>query len=244
MFWLPHAKGLDHLLHLDFQNNNVDVAQRKLKDYPSLRELYIGGNRVTFSNERQVFADNPHLEILSLSRCGIRTIPQHEIIYLKHLKVLELDMNQMSDFVLDMSKLSDLRLLNLSGNHISSLFENITTQLVELVKIQDVTLDLTENPLSCGCNDFHFIEWLKTTNVTLSQHQTMRCSHPTLGSFPIMNVSIADLYHVCVPSYASVIAGSISGLEKVLQWPYLQRFCTPLQYIFLRLIWSIPTLFL
>ncbi len=211
MFWLPHAKGLASLRFLDFQNNNVDVAQRKLGDYPNLLELYIGGNQVTFTNDRNLFEKNPRLEKLSISRCGIRTIPQHEIVYLKHLKVLELDMNQISYFVLDLRKLPDLRLLNLSGNHISSLRKNITTQLTELVKTQDVMLDLTENPLSCGCNDFHFIEWLKTTNITLSQYQAMTCNHPTLGSIPIMNVHIAELYHVCVPSYASVIAGSISG---------------------------------
>ena len=211
MFFLPSSTGLDHLLYLYFQNNNVDVAQLKLDDYPNLRELYVGGNQVTFSNGRQLFADNPYLKNLSISRCGIRTIPQHEIVYLKHLKVLELDMNQMSDFVLDLRKLSDLRCLNLSRNRISSLLENVTAMLSELEKTQDVVLDLTGNPLSCGCNDFHFIEWLKTTNVTLYQHQSLRCNHPTLGSVSVKNVHITDLHHICVPSYASVIAGSVSA---------------------------------
>ncbi len=211
MFWLPHVTGLERLRYLNIPNNNVDVAQQKLENYPNLRELYVGGNRITFSNDRQLFKNNSHLEKISLRRCGIRTIPQHEIVYLKKLKVLELDMNQMSDFVLNMRKLLDLRLLNLSGNYISSLLENVTTTLSELVKTQDVTLDLTGNPLSCGCNDFHFIEWLKTTNVILSQHQALTCNHPTLGSVPIMTVRIADLHHICVPSYASIIAGSISG---------------------------------
>ena len=211
MFWLPHVTGLEHLRYLNIQNNNVDVAQQKLENYPNLRELYVGGNGVTFSNDRQLFKYNSHLELLSFRGCGIHTIPQHEIVYLKNLKVLELDMNRISDFVLDMRKLLDLRLLNLSGNYISSLLENVTTTLSELVKTQDVTLDLTGNPLSCGCNDFHFIEWLKTTNVTLSQHQALTCNHPTLGSVPIMTVRIADIHHICVPSYASIIGGSISG---------------------------------
>ena len=215
MFWLPHATGLADLQYLDIQNNNVDVAQRKLEDYPNLRELYVGGNRITFSKDRRLFADNPRLEKLSLSRCGIRTIPQHEIVYLKHLEVLELDMNQMSDFVLDMRQLQDLRCLNLSVNRISSLLENITTMLSELVRTHHVTLDLTGNPLSCGCNDFHFVKWLKTTNITLSQHQALTCNHPTLGSVPILSVHIGELYHICVPSYASVIAGTISGMLAV-----------------------------
>ena len=186
-----------------------------LEAYPKLRDLRAGGNVVSFGDDELLFVENPLLEKLSLRNCGIRAVPQHELVYLKHLNTLELDRNCLSNLTLDLRNLSELAVLNLSRNAISSLPATVTDSLSHMVTGRDVILDLTGNPISCSCNNLHFTKWLKTTNITIADRNTLTCNHPTLGLVSIMRVDLENLQKICFPSYASVIAGSIFGTLSV-----------------------------
>ncbi len=209
--WLPSSEGLDNIRYLYVQNNNIELTTRNFRQFRDLLVVHVGGNRVTFEKNTTLFDVNSNLIELSMKNCGVKTIPSHEITYLKRLQTLELDQNEISDFGMDLRNLSDLRFLNLSRNRISNLPPNVTTALSDLAASHDIILDLTGNPLSCGCSDFGFVVWLKATRVTIPGLLSLTCNHPTLRLVSVVSVNFDDLQKICSPSYATLIISSICG---------------------------------
>ncbi len=199
-----------------------------------LRFFNLQGNGIYFSNEIEMFADMPALEVLLLAKnnlstiafstrfdflrlqslivldlenCEISSVPTSSLSSLINLEILNLSMNSLTKFDVDLSNLTHLRLLNLSGNQISTLTKHTRNHLDTL---KWVVLDVSVNPLRCFCDDIEFIRWLHSSSVKFVHKDATVCSHPTLSIISPWKVDVDALERYCL-HFDAIISSAISG---------------------------------
>ena len=129
---IPTLKGLNHLRFFNVQNNGAEFKVFSLfQHFRELEHLLVGGNTVRLDLDLQArfFETNTKLRTLDLENCDIQFIQKLQFVALHHLEVLNIARNNLHEFNADISKLQNLRLLNLSGNNIQVLSNNVTDAL-------------------------------------------------------------------------------------------------------------------
>ncbi len=104
-----------------------------------------------------------------------------------------------------------LRHLNLSNN----LSVELRQTLDVLAKSNNVSLDLSLNPLECSCGDATSTSWLKTTKVILSRANITRCIHPTQGNVPLQDVNLEQFHRIYI-RFDEIISSIFSSLGVAL----------------------------
>ncbi len=199
--------GLNKLEYLDLRSNQLRFTpySRFLHHLPSLKILMLEGNTVSFgsgNNGSHLFRDSPNIEILGLTNCGILAIPRLELSHLTKLTELDLSMNSLREFDLDVENLKQLHLLNLTGNQLQTLPQRVTDQLEMLTShepSQQVTVDLSQNPLLCQCDNLEFLRWIQTTTVKLAHKEGLTCfTGETGGQVSPFQLHLNDLHNKCI----------------------------------------------
>lgn len=131
--------------------HNIFVNSKLTK----LTELHLEQNEIRNFNNRRVFCDLPSLRDLYLGENQLETI-NFNVVCLKHLRFLDLGRNKFTQM-----KLRDLNLLDVLDNSPG--------------RDTDLTIDLTDNPLQCDCTVNNIQDWLKKTNVTIRDSDSLKC---------------------------------------------------------------------
>ena len=166
--------GLDSVKTIDLSYNNM-YLRRNIGDekYPlsNLEYLNLGGNNISLTNNHQYCKGKPNLEVLILkhNNLGLNNKSFHKDLLAdcSNLKVLDLTYNMLDGSHLDqlnLTGLKNLKLLNLSHNHISNLSKSFTNKLETIIHSnQDkLVMDLSHNKLRCDCPVSDFTEWMVT----------------------------------------------------------------------------------
>lgn len=120
-----------------------------------LQKLHLEQNEITHFKDRRVFCELPSLRDLHLGDNLLKEI-NFDVGCLNNLRFLDLERNKF-EFV----KMKDLMLLDkLEG------FENRTTNLI---------VDFNLNPFKCDCDISSLYIWLKSTNVTVRNMNSLMC---------------------------------------------------------------------
>ncbi len=104
--------------------------------------------------------------------------------------MLNLSRKTLTEFEVNIGSLRQLKLLNLSNSHISTLREDFRIQLDTL----EATLDISETPLSCFCDNIDFVHWMKTIRVKFEHKHVTKCLHPTLQFLSPWKSDVGALY--------------------------------------------------
>ncbi len=197
--------AMRNLSSLILRNNQIQFESysKFLYNMPSLEAVVLKGNIVSFGTEvlkSDLFRGNPRLKILDLSACGITHIPLLELTNLVLLREIDLSLNHLEVFDLDLGSLVRLELLNLSGNSINYLHRGVTDNLDSLTSNGTViTLDLSQNPLMCQCHTLDFIQWIQTTKVMFASKELLTCvTADAQGLVSPFRVDVKSLYYSCV----------------------------------------------
>ncbi len=150
-------------LHLTnaFADNSSAELSRNLHDIfvnsnlTKLTKLHLEQNEIKKFDDRRVFCDLPSLKDLHLGDNLLEEI-NFNVVCLKHLRFLDLERNRFVQL-----RTRDLNLLDL--------LENSPGRDNKLV------IDLTYNPISCDCTINNIQEWLKKTNVTIRNLDSLKC---------------------------------------------------------------------
>ncbi len=199
--------GMRTLTYLSLQNNQIKFEDysRFLYNMPSLEVAVLRGNVVSFSTgapRSDLFRDNPRLQVLDMSACGIRNIPRGELANLFQLREIDVSLNELKTFDLDLRSVH-LERLNLSSNSISFVPQSVTDNLDRLTSSGTViTLDLSKNPLICQCPTLDFVQWMQTTKVVFAKKELLTCltgdAQALLSPF---RVDVMSMRYSCMHMY-------------------------------------------
>nr|UCK81502.1 Toll-like receptor 3 [Arenicola marina] len=197
---LPIVRGLENATYVRLRSRGAKVVLGSiLREFSSVTNLAVGGNALeVVHNETNVFSVNPSLQILDLSECGLSTLEPLGLASLPRLRTLDVSLNDLREFAVNISRMSGLQLLNVSHNRLMSLPQHVTDALG--APGRNISIDLSGNPLVCGCGNLDFVAWLTTTRVEVTNDDTLTCIHPTRGLITVSSVAINELTDLCLPS--------------------------------------------
>ena len=191
--------GLTKLRVFKARNNGLTTHYRTFLNIalPSLRTVLLGGNQLTIGpNHPQPSSKQQPplpLEHLDLSRNGLSVIPRQEFVQFSNLHILDLSGNQLEEF--DLQLPVSLQLLNISGNKLTFLRENVTRYLDTF---HNLTVDVTSNSFVCGCKVYYFIRWIQHAKIDLTNQHDLYC-FTQRGRMRMSEINLRTLRKECNP---------------------------------------------
>ena len=166
----------NHLKYLDISNNGIETVNPHILNYlDHLIVLDVSENNLgqmphfgeTFS---VLFQKNLKLEEIRLRGNRLENLPTKTFLTNTKLKDLYLSRNKIRQVTFDISKLKQLRMIDLRNNSVEYLDENSVDALDELYNDQvqnhyrrgtnsTFVIDLRGNPFICSCKALHFLNW-------------------------------------------------------------------------------------
>ncbi len=166
---------LKNLTYLDLQSDiaKIDHDFTICKDAPNLEVLHLGSINfhISWSHFNMAFGGNPNLRVLNITEC-ICDLP-------------------------DITKLTKLEYLDLRHNNLWELSTITTTFLDSLQKQRNVSVDLSQNPLSCYCDSQEFFSWMRSTKVVFLRKSEMKCRHPVMGQVSPWDIDQVEFRRHC-----------------------------------------------
>lgn len=133
-----------------------------------LNILHLEQNEIVRFKDRNVFCDLPQLMDLHLGDNNLNEI-NFNITCLRHLRFLDLERNRFETVnQRDMDTLT--KLSNLPGRG-------------------ELIVDFSRNPFQCDCSIFDFVNWLRTTNVTVRNRNGLMCSRTDEYTEPVLQLA-------------------------------------------------------
>ena len=155
-------KGVKELERLDISQNNLQqISKRLTHDMPSLEVLNLSFNCISSYGiiSSAWFAKNVKLQALDLSSTNASGVCADTFISLTSLEKLNLSRNALEEFDVDLLS-TNLSVLRLSDNKLQTLSNKVMEHLETLSQDHALSIDLSDNPLSCDCNNIAFITWI------------------------------------------------------------------------------------
>ncbi|KAK2175097.1 hypothetical protein NP493_750g00024 [Ridgeia piscesae] len=195
----------------------VEYPFRSLSVLEVLRELHVSGiPNVAIPSDIALLKKLQVLD-LYLGRLSNISAATFRALHGSNIMTLSLRDNgisqvELGQFSLNLSRLRSLQWLNLSGNEMSALSEDLRHSLDELSERVNFSLDISGNPLSCtSCASLPFLCWLRATRVRIVAKDMLTCAEN--HNLRVVSISLEDLEASCAsaapgPSLLSV-AGSV-----------------------------------
>ncbi|XP_019628256.1 PREDICTED: leucine-rich repeat and immunoglobulin-like domain-containing nogo receptor-interacting protein 3 [Branchiostoma belcheri] len=232
-------RSLSGLVTLRLSQDNFDTIQdRPFKGMTKLRELYLTDWKKLTSLGDDVFR-GLNLEVLSLKRAQLTTVPVKALRRLRHLtklvltglpikrlmrnsfkklpKLVELYVNDMGLISVSASAfygLKKLKILDLSKNHLTTLYRDcFGPSAVPSLQV----FNLAENPWNCNCE----LQWLMEVLRTIPESgNSVYCEEPPNPDdpailIPLRNMTAQIAAQSCKPPTVSVRFGDPDANETV-----------------------------
>ena len=183
---------------------------------PNLTVLLLGENDMSaiFINDTKtgMFDTNVQLKVLDLARCQLTEISPSEFSTLVQLQNLNLSGNSLNVFHVELHTLRALRILNLSYNKLATLSVAIITELNSLEQIE---VDLSQNPWDCSCNNTKFVRWIQNTRVNFLKKGDTYCNGGNNKWKNLFSPGVIEvLEHLC-PINVTRTTGSMTSKPNI-----------------------------
>ncbi|KAH3888419.1 toll-like receptor 4 [Dreissena polymorpha] len=186
--WQGPVLGLANLESLDLSENYAKELKKEFfLGFPNLLHLNISGNMLgrcfspAVNNESHLlFANLNSMRSIDMSLLKIFDLPDSLFRNMSQLEKLNLSNNYLTTWTTDLQS-QCLYHLDVSGNKLATLPENLTTYLETLTtnncnQGRNVTLVLSYNPLECSsCDKLPFLKWVLDTKVNVHREQHEFC---------------------------------------------------------------------
>ncbi|XP_046581667.1 toll-like receptor 4 [Haliotis rubra] len=171
--------GLENLTEIDVSGNYfTNVNPGILKYFTSLTTLKM--SQMGFRNDfllkegREMFLPLGALKTIVLSRNDL-AVMDSQIFAWNQLTVIDLSLNRFESIPFDITTTPSLQRLDLSYNSLPVLSASQRSLLDALATTNNLTLNLNNNLLSCGCKNLDFVKWLFQTDVNVESIDTYTC---------------------------------------------------------------------
>ncbi|ELU00730.1 hypothetical protein CAPTEDRAFT_202127 [Capitella teleta] len=206
--------GLTTVKYLNVQAMNIlTFFSRTLEELTQLETVLMGRNPHlggSITSMTQCTFNHPNLKSFDLAFNNITTWPDSFLGKLPSLAFLNLSGNHLSDFNINLSSYPQLQFLNLSNNSVS--------ELPTVAVNRNLIIDLTDNPLQCGCANIDFLVWFQDTsnNIRFYNVDKLTCSHPLSGTAFINRIDVAELRRYCFPSSTRLVLITVACISAFL----------------------------
>ena len=246
--WIGPVYGVENLQELNLAENYCQNMSAYFFDsFYNLTKLNVTNNflgpllNMGNKDAGKHFKNLTKLQILDLSENRITTFSNDIFQNLRNLRYLNISKNMLSQWN---SKLTTkcLQELNLSGNRLTSLPEAFRTDLDMLSdydscnRTTTLTLDLSNNPIQCSCDNRPFLRWLAATpiNIKLSDVDLTCLKKKHLGRGN-NRADISDLVkrldEECFP-YVSIIVSTSMCILSVTFGVLIYRYRWKLRHLY------------
>ncbi len=211
-------KGLRKLEFCNFQGVGIVFSPTiaLFSDMPSLKALLLSRNNIDLQQWMELdFMNSPSLESLDIQSCGIDEVPSGAFSRLVNLRALNISDNRITRFDVNFANNRILGFVNLSRNGIRVLPKQVTGNLDRLAHDHSVILDLSQNPLSCYCENREFVYWIQSTQVNFKNMDKTFCAHPTIQLVHPWDVNTNDLQRFCI-HFDAIISSVVSSISVAL----------------------------
>ena len=206
----------------DFSNNllpQIDPSEFALANFSrlDLSKNYMG-EQIENGNLRFLVTQSNLLE-LSLAKNRIYKMPKSTFEGLSNLKYLDLSQNELQKRNFHFDGLDHLEILNLNQNKIKSFTRRQMGMLDRLghnaaKRNLKFTIDMTENDMSCNCENIDFLRWIDTNNdghyIHFKNFNDYYCSLSNMSqaNFTSLSMILMALDKEC-SSYTAIIVVSV-----------------------------------
>ena len=152
----------------------------------------------------------PLLRILDLANNRIKNLPILIFSKLYYLQELNLTRNGLRNLDLKLPVSREMQLLNVSRDELTGLSYGFMQQLDN--HIANLSVDMTDNPFMCGCDNIDFVKWVQTTKVNLVRRDVYLCYTVHVGQVRTVDVDIDALHKTCNPPIVQIVLGSSFGI--------------------------------
>ncbi|XP_077302946.1 trophoblast glycoprotein [Arctopsyche grandis] len=195
----------DLVISSDYESDVNHHHPRVLSNFVNLLELHLtnafqDNTDAALANDlHDIFVNSnlTRLMKLHLEQNEIRSFRDHKVFCdLPNLHDLHLGNNLLTDINFNLTCMKHLRFLDLEGNLIETLTKHELNLLekVNAIPGRDVkfVVDFRTNPFSCDCGIFDFVSWIKHTNVTVRNVESLRCTRPKLSAGgPLLKLKVS-----------------------------------------------------
>lgn len=219
--WQGPISGVSNLLRLNLAWNSCDnLSVDVFDEMTSLIELNLTRNFIERflreDTEGRIFQNMKGLWYLLLADNKIRYIPPKLFQGLESLKGLDLSYNFLTQIDIEFSPKCTVQYLDLSNNLLNKIGPKITRKFDDETKSKKVYenyyLDLSNNKLSCKCNDTDFIAWVSRTDVNFINFKDYLCNYVNGQQWKLTDASTIyrQLLMDCA-DYTMIIVASCLG---------------------------------
>ncbi|KAK0040774.1 toll-like receptor 13 [Biomphalaria pfeifferi] len=175
--------GLTKLKHLSLADCYIHSIKKDFFDnFTSLLYLNLSVNDfgcdVLKNGSDPIFTNLKNLQELDISFVNILTLDTNAFQGLDNLERLHMERNFLHHFTADISNMTRLQFVNFSMSEISSLSSWIRSSFDSVARKYKLSLDLSENPIHCYCENLEFLTWFYTAQdyIQFLNLQKYRCS--------------------------------------------------------------------
>ena len=206
---LPVSCSIDQLHALEYFNmQNVNAANIPVDLFskmPNLTVLLMGknsiGDVVANDKENHLFYNKSKLRVLDLAGCQLTKIPPNEFSNLRQLQHLNLSGNSLRHFHMNLQHVTNIRIMNLSRNKLTTLGAAVRTQLDKMAAKRRVDLDISGNPLRCTCTETDFVTWTHVSKVSFLNKDNTFCIDGNKTKQLLFQIDSKALETTCHPDY-------------------------------------------
>jgi hypothetical protein len=217
-----HMKN-NTLLTMDLSNNFCShLSPGCTHDMRHVRHLNISHNDLGQDLEKdthgQIFENLQDLEILDISFNKISSLPKNLLRNSKRIKYISVSNNRLSDWKVSMNGMSQVAMLDLSQNKLTTLDESARTNIEGAFRDSNLSIDLSNNALTCSCENEKFLTWIREYEKHFINLNNYSCSSPSEGfSFKTFERSVIVLSKSC-KSYVGWYVGCAVSLAIFLSF--------------------------
>ncbi|KAK0049507.1 toll-like receptor 3 [Biomphalaria pfeifferi] len=157
------------------------INERMFQNLDSLQELRLRNNELDYffrdASRKPIFRDLKNLKILDLSINALTVFDGDILKDLDALEEINLSQNNMWQFNISISNMSNLHKLNLSYAQLGTLPLKTRQDIDRLVKTQNITVDMSSNPIRCDCNNIDFIQWMVSSRAFDANFEGYMCQY-------------------------------------------------------------------
>ncbi|KAK2165420.1 hypothetical protein NP493_1365g00041 [Ridgeia piscesae] len=174
-----HVVGRSRLEIFDISHGKLQHIIGYMSEYPRLRFFNLSHNNlgVSGSDFGETFIHLIRLEDINLSHNKLRSISPVAFQRCTRLRRLNLANNELTQFDLNIRRMTMLEYIDVSENRLFRLSGIFTSKLDELFQRRPLEVNLQGDTLTCNCESVSFVRWIRTTQVRLTDLDKLTCLH-------------------------------------------------------------------